>query len=374
MTSPSPREAFPTWQHRVVKTYMATDGTKIAVEAGLHYLPGNSRPYFSVVGEVRYARADKRGHRYYRREPDACGCCHEEFLEAIAGTEDAGSWRDLIALHLSDDQGKPMHSVANACYHLGIGKYAEANDARAQSHLRLTDKQFADLKAVLAGLADDGEREAHVRDFALRLAEAWQQEAQRGIEVLKRLAGANDVPPPEGDDLKVYYNGLGLKCEISQPLPRVKDGQAFIGFDLRFTNARGERATTLEWNIGIGHVDWKQAAKGMRNAFVTDADAQVIQLIALGKTLVDKRLTAQVAAMVAKAQGVAPAAEEVLARCCADGLGAMGQSRKAWCAEFGYDRLKGVEVYEACLALGHKVTDLLGREAAEHLAELGGGT
>lgn len=192
MTSPIPHEAFPVWQHKVRRILTSADGTKITVEAGLHYLAGNSRPYFSITGEVRYARADKRGRRYYRRGADACGCCHDEILKAVADTPAEGLWRDVIALHLSDDLGQPMHAVANACYHLGIGKYAEANDAQAQSHLRLTDKQFADLKAVLAGLADDGEREAHVRDLALRLAEAWQQEAQRGIEVLKRLAELGD--------------------------------------------------------------------------------------------------------------------------------------------------------------------------------------
>jgi hypothetical protein len=189
MKSQSPGKVFPTWQHRVVKTYTAADGTKITVETGLHYLPGNSRPHFSVVGEVRYARVDKRGRRYYRREPDACGCCHEEILRAVAGTGDEVWWRAVIALHLSDDRGEPMHAAANACYHLGIGKHSERHDAHAQSHLRLTNGQFADLRAALDGLASDTEREAHVRDFVLRLADVWQQEAQRGIEALRRLAG-----------------------------------------------------------------------------------------------------------------------------------------------------------------------------------------
>ena len=192
MTSPSPRESFPTWQHRVVKTFTAADGTKITVEAGLHYLAGNTRPYFSVVGEMRYARTDKRGRRYYRREPDACGCCHKEILKAVAGTPAEGLWLDVIALHLSDDRGQPMHAVANACYHLGIGKCSGGHNAHAQSHLRLTDEQFRDLRAALASLAGDTEREAHVQQFVHHAAAAWQKEAQRGVEALNRLAELGD--------------------------------------------------------------------------------------------------------------------------------------------------------------------------------------
>jgi hypothetical protein len=209
MKSQSPSGAFPTWQHRVVKTYTAADGTKITVEAGLHYLAGNSRPYFSVVGEVRCAQIDKRGRRYYRREPDAFGCCHEEILKAVAGTPGEGLWRDVIALHLSDDRGQPMHAVENACYHLGLDdKYSDKNDERAQSHLRMNDREFKDLKKGLASKGSVASRVQYVTDVCARLATTvWKAEAERGMEALRRLAGENEGPAD--DDLIRFYSGLG---------------------------------------------------------------------------------------------------------------------------------------------------------------------
>lgn len=84
----------------------------IKVEAGLHYLTGNQLPYFVVGAEI--GRPDAR-------DCDACGCLHEDVLKL---------WPELapiVALHLSDSDGKPMHAEANSWYELA-GHYGGADE------------------------------------------------------------------------------------------------------------------------------------------------------------------------------------------------------------------------------------------------------
>jgi hypothetical protein len=103
------------WTHRftAVKpcpTYASR--CNIKVEAGLHHLEGNSRPYFSVTGEI---------YRPGARDCECCGCIHDEI---------AKHWPELqpiIALHLSDDTGMPMHGAANSWYQLA-GYYNGAGE------------------------------------------------------------------------------------------------------------------------------------------------------------------------------------------------------------------------------------------------------
>jgi hypothetical protein len=70
---------------------------------GLHYLKGNSKPYFSLTYEEGITGA---------RDCEQCGAAHEEILK---------HWpelADLAALHLSDIDGVPMHAVGNGWYNL----------------------------------------------------------------------------------------------------------------------------------------------------------------------------------------------------------------------------------------------------------------
>lgn len=105
------------WSHKftATKNYLGKDyggSRRISVEAGLHHLQGNSRPYFSVTGEIGRPGA---------RDCDTCGCIHPEIL---------AYWPELapvIALHLSDDLGQPMHMEANGWYQLA-GYYSGADE------------------------------------------------------------------------------------------------------------------------------------------------------------------------------------------------------------------------------------------------------
>lgn len=98
-----------TWTHKYTATvpYKGTDYGKTAkftVEAGLHQLGGNQRPYFSVTAEIRRLRAS---------DCNSCGCMHEEVIRHFPVL------KPVIALHLCDDTGYPMHAEANGWYALG---------------------------------------------------------------------------------------------------------------------------------------------------------------------------------------------------------------------------------------------------------------
>jgi len=82
------------------------DRETLTVYAGLHDIKGNSAPYFSITGSVRDGKIT-RGDPVTR-----CGCLHDEILEHFP------SLADLVALHLSDINGKPMHAEANGWYDL----------------------------------------------------------------------------------------------------------------------------------------------------------------------------------------------------------------------------------------------------------------
>lgn len=74
------------------------------VEGGLHYLRGNSKPYFTLT---------YTSHR--KGFPNQCysgGAGHEEILKYYP------RFADIAALHLSDIDGVPMHAEANGWYQL----------------------------------------------------------------------------------------------------------------------------------------------------------------------------------------------------------------------------------------------------------------
>lgn len=102
----------------ILKTVNFNDGRKGFAEivGGLHYLKGNSAPYFSITTCAWYGKTKStRNEAFF-------GCNHE-FV-----AEHAPEFEDLIALHLSDIDGVPMHAVENGWYWLAgavKGHYGE---------------------------------------------------------------------------------------------------------------------------------------------------------------------------------------------------------------------------------------------------------
>lgn len=91
----------------------------LRVDFGLHYIRGNRAPYFSITADGREDGRESFG-----------GCCHEIIAARFPAL------RDVIALHLADINGAPMHAEGNGFYWLagivgGLGeRYHGANDGR----------------------------------------------------------------------------------------------------------------------------------------------------------------------------------------------------------------------------------------------------
>ena len=85
------------------------DGYRITrlmrVEGGLHFIRGNSKPYFTITTWV---------HRLgFPNQCQSGGCDHESIERYWPG-----KYSDLIALHLSDIDGVPSSGEANGWYDL----------------------------------------------------------------------------------------------------------------------------------------------------------------------------------------------------------------------------------------------------------------
>ncbi len=111
-----------TWTKKLPATHPLAWGTRpsytLTAEAKLYAL-GEQAPYFSLTGELRNLR--KRGDN----QVEMAGCMHEELVR---------EWPELAplaAIHLSDENGVPMHHVANAAYWLGFTQYKTAEVRKA---------------------------------------------------------------------------------------------------------------------------------------------------------------------------------------------------------------------------------------------------
>lgn len=77
------------------------EGVTLKAFAGLHYIQGNSAPYFTLTFE-----------ELVRGRLESCGAGHEAILREWP------QYADIAALHLSDIHGVPMHAEANGWYAL----------------------------------------------------------------------------------------------------------------------------------------------------------------------------------------------------------------------------------------------------------------
>ena len=111
------------------KTYTEDGETySLTVNGGLNYLKANRSPYFSITAS-QY-RKNKNGRwvddcfGYGRWVDDCFGCCHD-----LIEKQFPNKFTDLIALHLSDMDGAPMHAAENAWYHAGGCGHNELTEA-----------------------------------------------------------------------------------------------------------------------------------------------------------------------------------------------------------------------------------------------------
>lgn len=142
----------------------------LGVYGGLHMIKGNHAPYFTITTEVH-----QKGY------PDrfwSGGADHETILKRFP------RFADLVALHLSDIDGVPMHAVENGWYSLagalgGAGE--EYHRGNAESYGRMDVSPDGCLQAFADHLRIDLTRAAEIRD-------EFRNEELTGAEAKARLA------------------------------------------------------------------------------------------------------------------------------------------------------------------------------------------
>lgn len=182
------------------------DRYRFRAEVGLSHLEGNPRPYWSATGELlNMARAGEN-------RLEACGAMGDEIREHFPHLA------PVVALHLSDDLGVPMHAAANGAYWLGLaswgarGPMAPDDDygrraletgpeglvwapAVAASHLRLTLPEVRELRARV--MAAGEHRATRLEELAAVVAELgprWLAEADAARELLEGLGALHCRP------------------------------------------------------------------------------------------------------------------------------------------------------------------------------------
>jgi len=166
---------------------------KLVVTGGLHYLRGNSAPFFSLT-------CWETGPGGY----ESGGADHETILDEYP------ELADLAALHLSDIDGEPMHAEENGWYWLagalgGLGeRFHGSNNSSGTSeaeclatfarHCRISEREAMAIRsAVTRAYGEPDEEEGGMERRRQRAREEWgsimeemrprwKQEADAAIE------------------------------------------------------------------------------------------------------------------------------------------------------------------------------------------------
>jgi hypothetical protein len=165
--------------------------------------------YFSVTGEISTERERAK------RDFQSGGCIHDEILKAFP------QLAPLVALHLSNLDGVPMHAEANGFYWLagnlgGLGeRYHGGSGSGGKNaieclnilaeHMRVSDTEAQEISAKAqlafkAGFeAESGDDEAHktkagniaarnlFHDYVQAQRNRWKAEAEAGLALIQTL-------------------------------------------------------------------------------------------------------------------------------------------------------------------------------------------
>lgn len=150
---------------------------RFTVDGGLHYIRGNSAPYFTLTASG------------YENGSGFGGCCHDIILKYFP------QFSDLAALHLSDIDGAPMYALENGFYHLGgcrhdhlIGDKCPLKIDVAAKHFRVSEDiirsdvlpLFGDSFSEIAGFLSKGaaaQAKARLAIWVESQKPRWKQEA-----------------------------------------------------------------------------------------------------------------------------------------------------------------------------------------------------
>ncbi len=153
---------------------------RLDVRAELVHLDGNSSPYFSIGGDI--FRIAKNGRRVW----EAGGCIHEEIVKHFPQLE------ILTEIHLSDENGMPMHAYANAAYWAGH-QGSEKNTEMLAKHLRVSDEQANEMTTYINHYYGEFDKittpksawENTCKDFDL--PKQWAAEAETALALLNKI-------------------------------------------------------------------------------------------------------------------------------------------------------------------------------------------
>lgn len=197
----------------LAKSYGASN-VSFRVVAQLHQL-GDQKPYFSVTGTIW-----KGTGVYTDRSDIAGGCLHVDIAKYFP------TLKPIIALHLSDEDGVPMHAEANSFYQLAgsVGhhfgeQYHGGNSERhfpitpapetqwrdmeyrmptkdecltiTAEYLRISEDQVRAIREEVIQAFDMGGNaaaKARWAQFVDTLRPQWKAEAEAGLALIRSLS------------------------------------------------------------------------------------------------------------------------------------------------------------------------------------------
>jgi hypothetical protein len=151
------------------------DGFKhrIKVRAEIRSL-GGQEPLFSITGDIQRQAKNNRWM-------DECGgCIHDEILQHFPDLA------PLVRVHLSDENGVPMHAYSNAAYWAGMTKYQQLDLEMLAEHLHLPSHTVNNLLEYIANFwgTDDFDSLTRPEDAwrdaceTLEVTAVWYRQAQ----------------------------------------------------------------------------------------------------------------------------------------------------------------------------------------------------
>ena len=153
---------------------------RIQVRAELVHLDGNHNAYFSITGEIiRHAKNGRKVSEFF-------GMIHEEIVKHFPQLQ------PLVDIHLSDEDGVPMHAYANAAYWAGHEGYEKNSDTLAK-HLRVTKDQANEMTTYINHHYGEFDKittpkqawENTCKDFDL--LNYWYEQAQEAKSMLNQM-------------------------------------------------------------------------------------------------------------------------------------------------------------------------------------------
>lgn len=207
-------------------TYRVNVSAKLADECK------NGHSDFSVTADVYSIKSPGRPRL------ECCGCCHEEVAKAFP------ELKPVIALHLCNHLGQPMHPVENSMYFL------KESAQKGADYMRITVEEAESLRTI--ALLDD-KRYFTYQLYALGIVDAWKAEANAAIKLLEDLTGdtwANPYDSPK--------HVLQPLSDTDQADIENKIGSGYYdpaAIDERYLKAEAEKAAALRADFVKGYED-----------------------------------------------------------------------------------------------------------------------